>query len=147
MVGARVSRDLRMAIVGSPAYFEERNTPKKPLDLRNHECILYRSRTSGAVYRWELTLGGKTVTVAVDGRIVMDNGDLAVDAALDGLGLACVLEESVRKEMAEGRLVRVLEAHCPSFPGFYLYYPSRAQLAPKLKALIDFYRIREARRG
>lgn len=142
MIGVRVSRDLRMAIVASPAYLARRGTPLRPADLRAHECLLYRSRTTGAIYRWELVTGGRTVVVAVDGRIVMDNGDLAVEAALDGLGLACMLEGRVQPDLDEGRLVRVLEAHCPSFAGFYLYYPSRAQLAPKLKALIDFYRVR-----
>lgn len=72
----------------------------------------------------------------------MDNGDLAVEAALAGMGLACSLEGRVQRDLDEGRLVRVLEPHCPSFAGFHLYYPSRAQLAPKLKALFDFYRVR-----
>jgi len=145
MIGVRVSSHLRMAIVGSPAYFKAHGKPQHPRDLRDHECILYRLRTSGAVYRWELVDAGKPLTVSVDGRISMNDGDLLVSAALDGLGLACVLEGRVREELAQKRLVRVLEPFCPSFRGFYLYYPSRAQIAPKLKALIEFLRVRPAR--
>ena len=115
MIGVRVSQDLRMAIVGSPVDLAARGTPLRPVDLRAHECLLYRSRTTGAIYRWQLVAGGRTVVVAVDGRIVMDNGDLAVLAALDGIGLACVLEEQVQRHLDEGRLVRVLESYCPTF--------------------------------
>ena len=147
MIGVRVSQDLRMAIVGSPVDLAARGTPLRPVDLRAHECLLYRSRTTGEIYRWQLVAGGRTVVVAVDGRIVMDNGDLAVLAALDGIGLACVLEEQVQRHLDEGRLVRVLESYCPTFARFYLYYPSRALLAPKLKALIDFYRVRVLRKA
>ena len=145
MIGVRVSPDLRMAVVASPAYLTARGTPRHPRDLRSHECLLYRQRTSGAIYRWELVEKGKPLVVAVKGRVVMDDGDLFVDLALAGLGLAFVLEKRVGREIAEGRLVRLLEPFCPSFPGFHLYYPSRAQLAPKVKALADFFRVKTRR--
>jgi len=74
----------------------------------------------------------------VNGRILINDGGLMVDAALDGLGLAYVLEPSVREHLASKRLIRVLEPFCEPFPGFFLYYPSRAHIAPKLQALVDF---------
>jgi DNA-binding transcriptional LysR family regulator len=146
MIGVRVSRDLRAAVVGSPEYFAARGKPKHPRDLQAHDCINYRRKTSGVVYRWEFTENGKDLVVAVDGRILLNDGELMVNAALAGLGLAYVMESGVREQLAKKSLLRVLEPFCTPFPGFFLYYPSRAQMAPKLKALIDFYRLPSARR-
>jgi DNA-binding transcriptional LysR family regulator len=146
MIGVRVSQELRVAVVGSPAYFARRSKPKHPRELHAHDCINYRRRSSGAIYAWEFTEDGRDFQVAVDGRIVLDDGDLLVRAALDGLGIAHVMDCSVREHLAAKRLVRVLESFCPPFPGFHLYYPSRAQLAPKLQALVDFLKQPSRRR-
>lgn len=142
MIGVRSSPDLRVAVVGSPSYFAARGKPKHPRDLHEHDCINYRRRSSGAIYAWEFTEHGRDFQVAVDGRLVLDDGDLLIQAALDGLGVAHVLDASVHELIAQKRLVRVLEPFCPPFPGFYLYYPSRAQLPPKLEALVGFLRRR-----
>lgn len=147
MVGVRVSADLRSAVVGSPSYFERRPKPKHPRDLHAHDCINYRRRALGQIYAWEFTEDRKDFEVAVSGRLLIDDGDLMVAAALDGLGLAYVLESSVRAELAAGRLVRVLDAFCPPFPGFFLYYPSRRQIAPKLQALVDFLKVKRGTRA
>jgi DNA-binding transcriptional LysR family regulator len=144
MIGVRVSPELRVAVVGSPEYFERHGTPKHPRELHQHECISYRQRSTGAVYRWEFTEHGSDFSIAAAGRLLLDDGELMIDAALRGLGLAYVMESSVQRELADKRLLRVLDAHCVPFPGFFLYYPSRAQLAPKLKALIEFYRVLKA---
>ncbi len=142
MVGVRVGPELRGAVVGAPAYFANRARPKHPRDLHAHECINYRRRSSGAIYAWEFSEDGRDFQVAVDGRLVLDDGELLIQAALDGLGLVHVMDCSVHELLAQKRLVRVLERFCPPFPGFYLYYPSRAQLAPKLEALIGALRVR-----
>jgi DNA-binding transcriptional LysR family regulator len=141
MVGVRVSGDLRMAVVGSPAYFAQRGKPRHPRELHQHDCITYRQKTSNVIYRWEFTENGKDFAVAVDGRVLINDGDLMIRSAIDGLGLAYMLESRVRDELASGRLLRVLDDFCPPFPGFFLYYPSRQQLSPKLKALVDFVKI------
>jgi DNA-binding transcriptional LysR family regulator len=146
MIAVRLGPDLRTAIVGSPAYFARRAKPKHPRELHAHDCINYRRRSLGVVYRWELTDAGKDVEIAVDGRLLLNDGELMIDAALAGLGLAYVLDVSVREHLASKRLVRVLDGYCPPFPGFYLYYPSRAHLAPKLQALVDWLRFRPSRR-
>ncbi len=142
MVGVRVSGDLRIAIVGSPSYLSARGTPRHPRDLHGHECIRYRQVTSGTIYKWELDEAGKAIDIEVDGRVIVNDGGMMVRAALDGLGLAYVMEDYVREELASGRLVRVLEAFCAPFPGFFLYYPSRSQVPLKLKVLVDFLRER-----
>lgn len=142
MISVRVSDDLRLAVVASPAYFAERGKPKHPRDLRNHDCINYRRRSLGVVSRWEFTENGKDFQVAVQGRILLDDGDLMVDAALRGLGVVRVMESTVvRDALATKRLVRVLDAFCTPFPGLFLYYPSRAQIAPKVRALVDFLKL------
>ena len=140
MIGVRVSDEMRMAVVGSPAYFAKHGKPKHPRELQDHDCINYRRRTSNVVYRWEFSENGKDFAVAVNGRLLLNDGALMADAADDGLGLAYVVEASVREALASKRLVRVLDTFCTPFPGFFLYYPSRVQVPPKLKALIDFMR-------
>ncbi len=141
MISVRASSDMRIAIVASPEYFAKHGKPKHPRDLQVHDCINYRRRALGVVSRWEFTENGKDFQVAVDGRVLLNDGDLMVDAALRGLGIAYVMESTVRGALAERRLVRVLESFCTPFPGLFLYYPSRAQVAPKVQAFVDFFRM------
>ena len=104
-----------------------------------------RRRATGEVYRWEFTEQGKDFELAVDGRLLVNDNDAMVRAALEGLGVAYLIESCIERELAERRLVRVLEAFCPPFPGFFLYYPSRQHLAPKLQALVDWLRVKRRR--
>ena len=138
MIAVRLGPDFRVAVVASPSYFATRAKPKHPRDLHAHDCITYRQKTLGGVYRWEFTENGKDFEIAVEGRLLLDDGDLMVDAAVAGLGLAHVMESSVRELLAQKKLVRVLEPFCTPFPGLFLYYPSRTHLAPKLQAFVDF---------
>jgi DNA-binding transcriptional LysR family regulator len=146
MVAVSISDAQRSAVVGAPAYFAAHGKPKHPRDLHAHDCINVRQITRGGIYRWEFTEAGKDFEIAVDGRIIANEAGVVVRAACDGLGLAYVIESSVRAELADQRLVRVLEPYCPSFPGYYLYYSSRTHLAPKLRALVDFLKRSSARR-
>jgi DNA-binding transcriptional LysR family regulator len=141
MVAVRVSEDQRVAVVASPAYVASRGEPRRPRDVEAHDCINLRLLTSGAVYRWEFTEDGKDVEIAVDGRLTVDDAGMVVDAAVDGVGLAYVFESMVAEHLLARRLVRVLEEYCPPFPGYFLYYPSRAHVAPKLRAFVDFMRL------
>ncbi len=138
MIAVRVSPDQRLVVVGSPAYFARKGKPTHPRDLHEHACINLRMATKGTVGRWRFVDEGKELEIAVHGNVVTDDGALLVDAALDGLGLAYVFESMARPHLAEKRLVRVLDRYCPQIPGYFLYYPSRANIAPKLKALVDF---------
>ena len=141
MVSVRVGPPMRMAVIGAPSYFAAHGKPRHPRELTAHDCINYRRRTQGVVYRWEFTENGKDFDVSVNGRVLLNDGDLMKDAALRGVGLAFVGEDTVQDELKAKRLVRVLESFCMPFPGLYLYYPSRAQIAPKLQALVDFVRL------
>jgi DNA-binding transcriptional LysR family regulator len=145
MVAVRISPDERVAVVGSPAYFAARGRPKHPRDLHAHDCIRYRRLTRGDIYRWEFTDERKDFEVAVSGRIIANDGEVMIRAAVDGSGLAYVLESMVTEELRDKRLVRVLADFCPPFPGHFLYYPSRTHVAPKLAVFVDFLRM--ARQG
>jgi len=147
MIAVRVRVDQRVVVVGSPTYFTIKGKPTHPRDLHAHDCINLRKITRGTVDRWRFVEDGKDVEIAVDGRVVTNDGALLVDTALDGLGLAYVFESMVRHHVAEKRLVRVLDAYCPQIPGYFLYYPSRANIAPKLKALVDFIKRGRVGRG
>jgi DNA-binding transcriptional LysR family regulator len=141
MIGVRVSADVCMAVVAAPAYFAARGKPKHPRELHAHDCINYRRRTLGVVYRWEFSEQGKDFEIAVNGRILLNDGDLMLKAALDGLGLAYLVDSAVREHLAAKRLVRVLDPFCEPISGFFLYYPSRAHIAPKLQALVNFLKL------
>lgn len=137
MIAVRVSPDQRLVVVGSRDYFARRGKPTHPRDLTGHECIGLRM-SAGAVARWKFVDGKQEMELAVDGRVVTNDGSVLVDAAVAGVGLAYVFEDMVSGLVSEKRLVRVLDGYCPTIPGYFLYYPSRLNLAPKLAVLVDF---------
>src|SRR6266550_1394781 len=144
MITFRVSKDHRPAIVGSPRYFESHAKPVHPRDLTSHRCINFRHGSAG-VYRWEFDKGKQSLTVAVNGPLIVDDVEIMVRAALDGVGLAFMSEDRAAPHLARGELVRVLEDWCPPFPGFFLYYPRQRQLPAALAALIETLRVRQER--
>jgi len=141
MIAVRVSGDQRAAIVGSAAYFKSHPRPKTPRDLTSHRCINYRHGAGGEVYRWEFEKGKKELSVAVNGPLIVDDVELLVRAAVEGLGLAFMSEQLAAQHLAKGTLIRVLEDWCQPFPGFFLYYPSRRQQPAALSALIHTLRL------
>jgi DNA-binding transcriptional LysR family regulator len=139
MVAVRVSEDFRMAIVGSPDYFRDHPIPESPHDLTGHRCINYRF-PDGNVYRWEFEKDGRPITVRLDGPLTVNSADLVLSSTLDGIGLAYATEGMVQPHIKTGRLVRVLEDWSPTFPGYYLFYPTRRQLSAAMVALVDSLR-------
>jgi DNA-binding transcriptional LysR family regulator len=142
MIAMRIGPDLRMAVVGSPAYFRKRSIPCKPQDLAEHQCINQRMLSAGGLYAWELEKDGREVRVRVEGQFTFNNSRMIVRAATAGFGLGFVMEDQVEAHLADGRLVRVLEDWCPSFPGYHLYYPSRRQPSAAFLVLIEALRYR-----
>ncbi len=139
MIAVRVSDDLRLAVFASPAYLQSRSIPRTPRDLKDHSCIAFRFDTG--VYRWEFEKGRQALTVNPQGTLVLDDSELVVNAALEDVGIGTALVTSVTEFIADGRLIQVLEDWCPSFPGFYLYYPSRRNNPAALSALIRTLRL------
>jgi DNA-binding transcriptional LysR family regulator len=140
MIAVRVSNDQRAAIVGSPSYFASHPKPKSPRDLSHHRCVNFRHGRD-ELYRWEFEKGRQSLVVSVNGPLVLDNLQLMTRAALDGIGLAYLMEEYASPYLAKGELVRVLQDWCPPFAGYFLYYPSRRQQPAALTALIESLRI------
>jgi len=138
----RVSDDLRAAIVASPEYFASHPRPRDPRDLLNHTCINFRQGSRG-MYRWEFEKGRQSLAVAVDGPLMVDDAEIHVRAAVDGVGVVWTLEQYASPFIAAGKLVRVLESWCAPFPGYFLYYPSRRQQPAALSALIETLRLRK----
>lgn len=142
MIAVRVGPDLRMAVVGSPAYLASHPAPRTPHELTAHNCINLRLPTLGGLYAWEFEKDGRALNVRVEGQLVLNDIRMILEAASAGFGLACVLNDQVQEHLADGRLVLVLEDWCPPFAGYHLYYPSRRQLAPAFTLLVEALRYR-----
>ncbi|WP_316233629.1 LysR family transcriptional regulator [Bradyrhizobium sp. SZCCHNPS2010] len=136
MVAVRLGGDVRFVAVASPAYLDGRNTPATPHDLQQHRCIRQRL-PSGKRYRWEFIKHGQEITVDVPGALTLDDSELMVEAAADGLGIAYVPENFTKQMVRSGRLVMVLEDWCPPIPGLVFYYPGNRHVPSALRAFID----------
>jgi DNA-binding transcriptional LysR family regulator len=142
MVAVPVTGDIRMTVVGSPAYLARRGTPRHPRDLVEHECLNWHPVPEAPPYRWEFTEAGREVVVAAPGRVLSTDSAVNIRLARDGLGLTIVYEDQVRDEIARGELVPVLQEFCEPFAGYYLYYPQRRHASPALRALTEHLRRR-----
>jgi len=142
MIAVRIAPDMRMAVVGSPAYFEHRPKPMVPHDLTEHSCINMRLPTYGGIYVWEFEKDGHELRVRVEGRLVFNNIAHRVNAALEGLGLTYLPEDVVKSHLEDGRLIRVLDDWCLPFSGYHLYYPSRKQPSAAFVLLVNALRYR-----
>ncbi|MCP3102667.1 LysR family transcriptional regulator [Myxococcus sp. K15C18031901] len=137
MVRVRLSDPFRFVVVGAPEYLARHGLPRRPEDLLDHECITFRMLSTGALYAWELERGRRTWRVPVRGGVVTNDNGLSVTLAEQGLGLAYALEPVVEARLRDGRLQRVLEDYAPTVPGFFLYYPSRAQRSVPLRLFVE----------
>jgi len=142
MIAVRIGPDMRMAVVGAPAYFKAKPEPKKPQDLTSHNCITLRLPTHGGLYAWEFEKGGREIKVRVDGQLTCNTSAQMLTAALAGFGLAYVPEDLAEPHIAKRRLYRVLADWCPPYSGYHLYYPSRRQSSAAFALLVDALRHR-----
>jgi DNA-binding transcriptional LysR family regulator len=140
MIAVRVMGPMKVAIVGAPTYFARRRPPRTPDDLAQHSCIQFRTAGDGAVFAWPFERNRKSRRVSVDGRLMVNNGYMAVRAAVDGLGIAYTIEALAEPYLRSGQLVRVLEEWSPAFEGLFLYYSGRRQVPAALRAFIDMIR-------
>ena len=140
MIAVRVMGLMKIAVVGAPAYFARQRPPRTPDDLARHSCVQYRREADGNVLLWQFERNRKSRRISVDGRVMVNDADLAVRAAIDGLGLAYTLESLAQPFLRSGQLVRVLEDWSPSFEGLFLYYPGHRQVPATLRAFIDMIR-------
>ena len=146
MIAVRIGPDWRMVVVGSPDYFSRHGRPQTPQELQQHNCVNMRLPTMGGLYAWEFQHDRREIRVRVEGQLTFNNLQTRIDAALAGIGLAMVPEDTIEALVSAGRLEKVLESWCEPFPGYYLYYPSRKQHTTAFAAFIDAVRFkRDAR--
>jgi DNA-binding transcriptional LysR family regulator len=139
MISVRIGPDVKVAIVASPRYLADHPPPLSPQDLKNHRCLNYRLATAGGLYAWEFAKDGRMIEVRVDGPLIFNDWTLSYAAVLDGAGIGYCFEHQVVRDIAEGRVVRLLEDWSPTFHGYHLYFPDRRR-TPALSALIDALR-------
>lgn len=140
MIALKVGPDLRMMVVAAPAYLAHHGFPQHPRDLTNHRCINYRYVAAGKIYAWEFERDGVEFEVQVPGPLIFNEPELMLDCAIEGLGIAYLLEHEVAPHVASGALIHLLDGWTTPFPGFFLYYPSRQQLRPVFAAFLDLLR-------
>ena len=144
MIAVPVSAEQRQVVVAAPSYLQRFGAPAHPSELTRHCCIGWRPAPDVAPYRWEFEEDGKEFDVAVNPRVTTNDMWVMVRTACAGGGLTFGMEELFRPYLARGELVTILDAWLPPFPGFFLYFPERRNLPPKLRALIDHVRYRAA---
>jgi DNA-binding transcriptional LysR family regulator len=137
MVQVRLTDAFRFVVVGSPGYLARHGTPERPEDLLRHECITFRSQTTGALYAWELERGRRNWRVPVRGGVVSGDSRLNASLAEQGLGLVYALEPMVIEPLRTRRLKVVLERYAPTVPGFFLYFPSIARRSAPLRLFVE----------
>ena len=140
MIAVRLSPDMKMMVVGAPAYFAHRPVPGSAQDLMKHNCINLRLASSGGLYAWELRHEGRDMEVRVRGQLTFNSAYQILHAALDGCGLAFIPEDLAGVHVRAGRLQSVMQDWCPSFPGLHAYYPSRRQNSRALALVIEAIR-------
>ena len=141
MVAVRLTPPLRFSIVGSPAYLARSGRPERPEDLSRHACLRWR-RSNGVLAPWSLKAEGREIEIAVSGPFIAHDFPTVLGAAVKGMGLAQVPAPIAAEAMAAGTLVEVLQPFAPTTPGVFLYYPSRRQMLPKLRAFVDHVKSR-----
>jgi DNA-binding transcriptional LysR family regulator len=141
MIAVQLTPSLPLAVVGSPDYLYRRGRPERIDDLRHQACIRMR-RSNGSIAPWSFVSGNEPVDVMVSGPFIANDMPTVLGAAVEGLGLAQVPGPVASSAVKAGKLIGVLEPFAPMMPGVYLYYPSRHQMLPKLRAFIDHVKSR-----
>ncbi len=138
MIAVPLGGPVAVHVVGSPDYFKRHPAPRHPSDLVHHNCVRFRFSASGAIYKWEFAADDRIVEHDISGSLTITDSLFSIDAALEGIGLAYTFDKLVLSHVRAKRLKRVLADFSPTFPGFYLYYPSRRNQSSKMKAFVNF---------
>lgn len=141
MIAVSASADQRQMVVAAPAYLKRFAAPIHPRDLVDHRCIGWRPAPDLAPYRWEFEENGRELTVALDPHVTTNDMRVMINTALAGGGLTFGPEETFRRYVRDGSLIPLLEDYCPPFPGFFLYFPDRRNIASKLRAFVDHVKL------
>jgi DNA-binding transcriptional LysR family regulator len=143
MVAVRLTPPFSFVVVGSPDYLRGRKRPERIDDLRDHACLRMR-RSNRSIAPWRFNDGNKAVEAIVSGPLIAHDYPTLLGAAIEGLGLAQVPGPLANASIADGRLQALLAPFAVITPGVFLYYPSRRQVLPKLRAFIEHVKYRSA---
>ncbi len=146
MVVVRLTPAFRFVVVASPAYLKSHGRPRTPAELASHACIRLR-RSNGTLANWRLENTDGPVELAVTGPLVVNDFPTMLAAAIDGLGLAQMPQPVASPQVTAGQLEELLPESASTSPGLFLYFPSRAQVMPKLRAFIDHVRLKQEQRS
>ncbi|WP_201002205.1 LysR family transcriptional regulator [Pseudomonas cichorii] len=141
MVAVRISGEHQTAVVGSPAYLDRHPAPNTPADLRDHRCIGYRFVTSRSLHRWRFLRGDQDLLIDFEPSLIVDDLQVGVCAAQQGLGLTYILREAVAEQIENQTLIEVLQDWSTPLAADYLYYPGRGTVSPELRAVIEHLRV------
>lgn len=144
MVALAIGPPLKAQIIASPEYIARSGRPQHPRDLLQHDCISFRHSTSGQIERWEFDNGQEKMDLQIKGRLILNDSEILVRSALDGLGIAYMINGYIEPFLQQGRLLRILEEWSPVIPPLHLYYPDRRRVPAKLRVFIDFLRSENA---
>lgn len=140
MIAVRIGPDWRMIVAAAPQYFARHPPPETPQDLMRHNCMNHRQRSDASRYAWEFAKDGRELRVKVDGQLTFNSSYAMIEAMLGGWGVGFVAEDAIRDHLAAGRLVAALDAWCPVFSGYHLYYPSRRQNSAAFNIVLNALR-------
>jgi len=143
MISVRISADVKNTVVASAEYFSRHPIPMRPDELTGHKCVRLRTSTYGGLYDWEFVENQRDFSVKVSGPVICNNAYDILEAAKDGFGLAYLPQEMVQPWLDSGKLISVLEAWCPLWPGLHLYYPNRRQHSRAMTLMVDALRFDE----
>ena len=137
MVAIKLYGPIRFVVAGAPKYFNKAGRPKHPKELLQHNCMRIRFGRAGMYDRWEFEQKGEDFQVQVKGTLIFNDSLVMQTAAVDGGGIIYTTADSIANKVRSGMLEIVLSQYAPTSTGFYLYYPQRSQVQPKLRAFID----------
>lgn len=140
MISVQLGGVQKRIVVAAPDYFRDRDEPQTLADLLKHNCLRQRYCVGGRLYEWKFEDQGQMVQIDVQGRYIFDEMRSVLDAAIQGQGIAFILEDFARQELAGGMLRQVLKQHWAWDDAFHLYYPHRQHMPGKLRAFVDFMR-------
>jgi len=139
VIAVRLTGPFRFVAVATPGYLEKHGRPESPDELRNHRCVRMRMG-SGALMPWTFEKGNREIEVGVTGPVIVNDFTAMMVAVHAGVAMGMTAEPVVKAQVASGQLELVLGDFSCSTSGLFLYYPSRKQVMPKLRAFIDYVR-------
>ena len=141
MIAVQIDEPDQLIYVASPSYIDNKGIPSSPRDLQNHSCIVYRFKTSGALFIWPCNKGGREYKIVTTPTVIVNDTEALVDAALEGCGIACITKRQAQISLDSGELCQVFADQSTFIPANFIYFSGRDHLPQALRAFVDFLKI------